>query len=118
MDTSRGPNELWASIILWYGAVNGKPLNEHPGVWVGRAERLNNLGPFDVKLNGHKDDIDGIPPFGAFVGNEDYFPGVVCVVTPAGGTMIGSRVPGEDEDGLIKFFNDHREALTPAPPHA
>jgi hypothetical protein len=114
MSDQRGPNELWANIIWWYGDLVGKPLNETPGVWEGRAEKLNGLGPFDVKINGHKEEIDGLPPFGCFVGNKDYFPGVVCIVTPAGGTMIGSSVPGEDESGLIAFFEAHRKALTPA----
>lgn len=104
-----GPNELWADVILWYGAKIGKPLNETPGIWTGQAERRDEIGPFDVAINGHNEALDNLPPFGVRITSPIYL--FACIVTPAGGTMA---VAGNiTEDKLIDFFKSSRsEAIS------
>ena len=112
MDASKGPNELWADVIHWYGEKVGKPLNETPGIWSGTIDRLNEMGPFDIAINAHKEPNDDIPPFGVRITSPVYL--FACIVTPSGGEMA---VAGNiTEDALIDFFEQHTQARAKADP--
>jgi len=100
-------NELWAACCAWAANTGLKNINQGAGLTKLRAQKAGDLGPFDVKFNPHKEEIDGVPPFHVFIGNEEWFPGVVAIVGPAGGQMIASRTPGEDEAGLIDYFQSN-----------
>lgn len=105
-------NMLWAAVMGWAASTGAKDIGSTPGLWESRVEQIGNVGPFDIKINPHKNEIDGIPPFGVFIGNKDYFPGLIALLGPSGGAVMHSRDEGENENGLIEFFN--AAALTAA----
>jgi hypothetical protein len=96
--------ELYKAVMDWVIATGAQNLNATPGLWKRRTERCNGIGPFDVKLNPHHAEIDGVPPYSVAVGMDDYFPGIIALVGPTGGVVIPSPRENENEAGLIKHF--------------
>ena len=111
--SDKGPNELWANIIYWYGAKVGKPLNETDGVWRGTADKLGDFGPFDVVINGHKETVEDFAPFQVRVTSPVYV--FACICDPNGGVVTAGD-NGETEARLIKFFEAHTALLTQSEP--
>ena len=99
-------SELWAAVMSWAASTGAKDIAKTPGVWHGKTEKRGELGPLDVRINPHDDTIDGVPAFHAKIGMDDYFPGLIALVGPNGGMVMGSRVKGEDEAGIIAHFID------------
>ena len=97
-------SELYSTVIEWAQSTGAEKINELPGVWHRKTQKVGELGPLDVRINAHKETIDGIPPFGMSIGMDDYFPGLIALLQPNGGALIGSPVDGEDEAGLIAHF--------------
>ena len=97
-------SELFASVIAWASSLGAKNISALPGVWSSRTTEVNGIGPLDVRINGHDRTIDGVPPFNAFIGINNMFPGVIAIVGPAGGSIMMSGIPGENEDGLVAHF--------------
>lgn len=97
-------NELFDAIMTWAASSGVENINQLTGCWHGKTEKIGKLGPFDVKINGHNDEREGVPPFHALIEMPEFFPGVIAIVGPNGGSMFASREPGEDEDGLIEHF--------------
>lgn len=96
---------LFEAIVNWAMQVKGA---ENVGVegklWCETTEASDFFpAPVTVTMNATTGEIDGIPPFSAMLTNDVYFPGIMAMVNPYGGTMIGAG--DGDEDRLIKHFN-------------
>lgn len=106
-------SELYCAICDWALSQGAKDLRQSPGVWHGKTQKGRVLGPLDVRVNPHDKTIDHIPPFHIQVGMDDYFPGIIALLNPVGGTLLGSRVDGEDEAGLIAHFKEQKHSPSP-----
>lgn len=95
---------LYAAVVEWATSAGAKDIGNLPGVWHGRTRKIERMGPIDVRINGHLEEIDGIPPGTIKLGMDDYFPGIIGLVWSDGGTLISSPVEGENEEGLIAHF--------------
>lgn len=102
--TDRPLSALYCVVTEWAIARGALNLAATPGLWHARTEKIGDIGPFDVRINAHKETIDAIPPYYISIGMDEMFPGIVAVINPFEGTMMHSQVPGEDEDGLIAHF--------------
>ena len=101
--SDRGLSQLAVAIAEWGARIGAVKLNEHPGVWTGKAAALDGYGPLTVKVNAHNDEIDGIPPYNFVVHPTENPLAFMVMVNPYGGSMIG----GSDdlEDRLIEHFD-------------
>jgi hypothetical protein len=97
-------SELYAAVAAWATSIGAEKLNLLPGVWHRKTEKAGNIGPLDVRINAHTEEIEGIPPFSIRVGMDDYLPGTIALIGPTGGVILGSHERGEDEAGLIAHF--------------
>lgn len=97
-------SELWAAVMSWAVSTGAKDIAKQPGLWHGKTQKSGVLGPLDVRINPHKETIDGVPPFNAKIGMDDYFPGLIALVGPNGGAVMRSPNEGEDEAGLVSHF--------------
>ena len=98
--------ELWAAIMAWAAGTGAKDISKLPGLWHHKTEKRGALGPIDVRLNPHTQEVDGVPPFHVKLSMDEYFPGFIGLVGPKGGTLLHSRAPGEDEAGLVAHFKE------------
>lgn len=89
-------SELWASIVQWIASHEPGLLSELPGLWTGETPEWN------VAMNGHDDEVDGIPPLSVRLTHKVYI--CIGIVGPGGGVIGG----GASEGDII----DHFEALT------
>lgn len=103
-------SELWASVMSWAVSTGAKDINKLPGLWHHKTEARDGVGPIDVRINAHSNDVDGLPPFHVKLGMDGYFPGIIGIFGPHGGALISSPIEGENENGLIAHF----KAQTPA----
>lgn len=99
-----GQSEMWAAVMSWAASTGARDIAKTPGLWHGRTEKRGVLGPLDVRINPHKETIDGVPPFNVKIGMDDYFPGFIALVGPEGGFVMSSPVEGEDEAGIVAHF--------------
>jgi hypothetical protein len=112
-----GMSELYFAVIDWVIEQGVAPLHTFPGVWHGQTQAIDDsLGVLDVRINAHREEIDGIPAFAMAIGKDDKFPGLIAMLQPLGGVIIASPVPGEDEAGLLHHFRSQpapmpREAM-------
>ena len=84
--------------MLWardFGAP--VPLNSIPGCWSGIRDHDGH--EIEVAINGHKTEIDGIPPFNVRLASKKYL--AVAMVGPRGGATGGAS-----EDEWIDAFPD------------
>jgi hypothetical protein len=95
---------LWAAVMGWASSFGEGDISQRPGLWHRKTKKVGALGPIDVRINPHKEEVDGIPQFGATLSMDDYFPGLIALVGPNFGFIMHSRVDGEDEAGLIAHF--------------
>lgn len=98
-------SEMFSAIVSWASEVKGAHnVGAEGKIWVEMTEPNEFFGaPVKVEMNATKVEIDDIPPFTARLTNDVYFPGIMALVNPYGGTLIGA---GEgDEDRLINHFN-------------
>ena len=103
-------SELWAAVMSWAVSTGAKDMAKQPGLWHGKTEKRGALGPLDVRINPHVVPVDGVPPFNAKIGMDDYFPGIIAVVGPDGGIVMQSPRDGEDEGGLVSHFIEQTPA--------
>lgn len=99
-------SELWASIMSWAVSTGAKDIGNQPGLWHRKTEKRGSLGPIDVRINPHDEEIDGVPPFNVKLGMDDYFPGIIGIVGPDGGVLMNSPNEGENEGGLVAHFKE------------
>lgn len=100
-----GMSELYFAVVDWVLAQGVPPLHTFPGIWYGQTSVVDDdLGVLDVRINAHREEIDGIPGFAMTIGKDDYFPGLIAMLQPLGGVIIASPTPGEDEAGLLHHF--------------
>ena len=90
-----GVPSLFIAITDWMQAIGVKDIASAPGVWKGKTTEAAGIGPFDVKFNAHAYESDGVPPYGAVVGDDRYFPGIAALVGVNGGAMIGGMSEAE-----------------------
>jgi hypothetical protein len=95
---------LFFAVVEWMDAAGAKDLAQLPGLWVGKTQEAASIGSIDVSFNPHDVDIQDIPPFHARLTMDAFFPGLIAVVGPGGGMLIGSANPAENEQGLISHF--------------
>lgn len=100
----RKASELFHAIAEW--AIEAKAaadVGASGNLWVEQtAPNEHFSAPVKVEMNATKNEIDGIPPYHARLTNDVYFPGIMSVVNPYGGTLIGAG--DGDEDRLINHF--------------
>lgn len=106
MSPEHEQSELWAAVMSWAASSGAKNIGDHPGLWHRRTEKRGVLGPLDVRINPHLEEIEGVPPMHAKLGMDDYFPGLIGIVGPNGGMLISSRQEGENEAGLVAHFKE------------
>lgn len=99
-------NELWGEIMKWMASSGEEDVAQNPGLWYKKTVALNGIGPLDVRLNPHREEIDNIPSFHIRITVDDRFPGIIGIFGPQGGTIVSSRTDGEDENGLIEHFRN------------
>lgn len=97
-------SELWAAVMSWAVASGATDIAKYPGLWHRKTEQRGALGPLDVRINPHVEEIDGVPPFNVKIGMDNMFPGLIALVGPDGGVIMRSPVDGEDEAGLVAHF--------------
>jgi hypothetical protein len=100
----RAVSELYFAVTNWALSQGAVDLSKKPGLWRGKTQKIGPLGPLDVRINPHKQAIDKVPPYHVLITMDDYFPGLIALLNPYGGTIMHSRAPGEDEAGLIAHF--------------
>lgn len=110
----RNLSELFAAVTMWATEVKGaRNVGAEGKLWCEATEANEHFdAPVIVTMNGTKAEIEGIPPFTAKLENERYFPGIMALINPYGGALIGAG-PG-DEDRLIQHFNSQQRPLTAA----
>jgi hypothetical protein len=86
--------EAFATIIEWCVSQGAVGVDTLPGLWRGSTDE------WDVSINGHKHEIDDVPPFHALVVHKTHF-ARLALIAPNGGQIIGWT-----EDALIQHFRD------------
>lgn len=113
-----GSSEMWAAVMSWAVSTGARDIAKTPGLWHGKTEKRGAIGPLDVRINPHKETIDGVPPFNVKIGMDDYFPGIIALVGPDGGVVVRSHVEGEDEAGIVAHFIEQTPVEYRHPEHA
>lgn len=108
----RAISELYCAVTAWALSQGAKDLSKTPGLWHRKTEKHGVLGPLDVRINAHKETIDAVPFGHIMIGMDEYFPGMIALINPVDGVLLGSPRKGEDEAGLIEHF----KAQTPVTP--
>jgi hypothetical protein len=98
-------SEMFAAIVAWASEVKGaENVGKDGNLWIETTEVSEHFpAAVTVTMNATKAELDGIPPFTAMLTNEVYFPGIMALVNPYGGTMVGAGAG--DEDRIIQHFN-------------
>ena len=96
---------LFAAVASWATEVKGaRDVGASGKLWVEATEPNEHFdAAVTVKMNATEATLEGIPPFTATLSNEVYFPGLMGMVDPYGGTLLTSD--SEDEGRLIAHFN-------------
>jgi len=97
-------SELFAAIASWAIEAKGaENVGAAGDLWIEKTEPNQYFPvPVTVKMNATNDAIEGIPPFHAMLENDVYFPGIMALLSPYGGMMLGAG--WGDEGRLIKHF--------------
>lgn len=66
MDDQRPISELFALVVEWATLQGAERVGELSGCWEGKTSE------FDVTFNGHREAIDGVPPFSARLVSREY----------------------------------------------
>jgi hypothetical protein len=105
MTDDRNLSALFSAIVEWALQVKGaEDVGSGGTIWIEQTEPNEHFSAaVKVEMNATTAEIDDIPPFHARLTNEVYFPGIMGLVNPYGGTLVGAG-PG-DEDRLIEHFN-------------
>ncbi len=90
-------SEAWAAVINWAGGQGMENAKELPGLWTGETDE------WKVSINGHREEVGGVPPYGVQLELKVYFQ--VAVIQPNGGAICGS------EDALIDHFKNLTERI-------
>ncbi len=99
-------SRLFVLVMEWAGRHGADDLRNKPGLWVHDTVDAAGLEAITVKINAHDETIDSVPPIHAALLREKYFPGIIAMINPVGGEMIASGLPNENEDGLIRHFEE------------
>lgn len=83
--------ELLLVIAEWAQRQGATEISKLPGLWEGETEE------YRVRINGHLEEIDNVPPFSAAIAHKTYL--IFAVVGPGGGTLTGLS-----EEDLISYF--------------
>lgn len=104
MEYERNLSSLFYAICEWaLEAKNASDVGAGGTLWVEKTEPNEHFNAaIKVEMNATKDDLDGISPFTARLTNDVYFPGIMGMVSPYGGILIGAG--DGDEDRLIAHF--------------
>lgn len=97
-------SELFHAVVeLAMTAKNAEDVGSKGTLWVETTDPNEHFpAAVKVEMNATKGEIDGIMPFHARLSNDVYFPGIMGIINPYGGTIVGA---GEgDEDRLIEHF--------------
>ncbi len=86
--------EAFAVIVEWGVSQGAVRIDQLPGLWRGATDE------WDVAINGHLTEIDGVPPFHALVVHKTAF-AHLAMVAPNGGSLVGWT-----EDELIQHFRE------------
>jgi hypothetical protein len=82
--------------MLWVDEERTVPLNEISGLWTGQTD------DWDVEVNGHKAEIDGLPNYFIRLKHKTYLQ--MGIISPAGGALIGCSAEAESE--IIEHFKN------------
>ena len=102
--------ELYAAVAEWACTFGDTDISKQPGLWYRKTQKIGSIGPLDVRINPHKETIDGVPPFNAKISMDAYFPGLIGIIGPCDGMLMRSPVDGEDEAGMIAHFKANTAA--------
>ena len=83
---------LFATISEWAVAQGADKINRLPGPWTGETDE------WTVKINGHPNEIDDVPPYGFLATHKTAFIGMAI------GNAYGGCVIGPSENELIEHF--------------
>jgi len=84
---------LLMAVVDWATRNGADRISEVPGVWSGETAE------YKVRINGHREEIDDVPPFSAVIEHKTYMR--LAVVGPGGGALTGLS-----EDDLIAHFQE------------
>jgi hypothetical protein len=101
--TELGLSELTVAIANWCGRIGETHLADRPDLTELRTSPFGDYGELLVRINAHKVEIDGIPPFHIVIHPADNLLAFMVMVNPYTGTVING-FPGL-EDHLIAHFN-------------
>lgn len=93
-------SELYVALVDWAIANGAEKIDRLPGLWTGETSQWN------VAINGHKHEVDGVPPFGYQLTHK------TALVGAAVGGPFGGVLAGPSEADIIAHFR----AATPASP--
>lgn len=83
--------ELLMAVVDWSQRQGADAISKLEGVWSGETDE------YRVRINGHREEIDNVPPFSAAIEHKDYFR--IAIVGPGGGALTGVS-----EGDLIAHF--------------
>lgn len=96
--------ELYYAVITWAGSQGAVNLKATEGLWHGKTEARDGLGPFDVWINPHAEEIDDIDGFHVGIGTPQHMIPLIAHVGPTGGVIMHSSISGQNEEGLTNHF--------------
>jgi hypothetical protein len=99
---------LFHAIVEWASEIKAaENVGAGGNLWIEQTE-ANEHFPASVKveMNATTAELDGVPPYTARLTNDVYFPGIMALVNPYGGMMIGAG--DGDEDRLIQHFKSQQ----------
>ncbi len=91
---TRAIAEAFAAIVEWAVSQGAVKIDKLPGLWRGQTDK------WDVAINGHKVEVEGVPPFHALIVHKTAF-ARIAMVAPDGGILVGWT-----EDDLIQHFRE------------
>lgn len=93
---------LYAAVLDWLDSLNVGNISRLPGVWRGETRAIGSVGPIVVRVNGHKETVDGIPPYAIDLAMHGLS---LAVVGLRFGMILPPEVTGGiDEQELIAHF--------------
>lgn len=114
--TEQNLSELFSAIVDWALEVKGaKDVGAGGKIWTETTEANEHFkAPVKVQMNATKQELEGIPPYTAMLTNEVYFPGIMALVNPYGGTLVGAG-PGDEDKLIVHFKSQPRLSSRPDP---
>ncbi|MCK4665088.1 MAG: hypothetical protein KAT68_19625 [Bacteroidales bacterium] len=93
-------NSAFAKIAELAGILNVKSIKDLPGLWIYEIDKH-----WKIKLNGHKEEIDNIPPYRCVIEFNGFPAGII---NPYGGTIAGGIA---NEDSFIEAIDNKMKKL-------